>query len=155
MVTMRLVPEMTYRETIAGPWGPTTGNPLGDRLCWEVPAATITGPRIDLTLAMPGADWIRLGTDGVRRPDQRLVFTTRGGAVVLLRYDVAVIRESPAFLAALRSGQETGFDDQYIRMSPQFETGAAELGWLTSSLWIGEGRLAGPHQIEYRIHRVD
>jgi Protein of unknown function (DUF3237) len=40
-------------------------------------------------------------------------------------------------------------------MSPQFETGAAELGWLTSSLWIGEGRLAGRHQIEYRIHRVD
>jgi hypothetical protein len=120
-----------------------------------VPAATITGPRIDLTLAMPGADWIRLGTDGVRRPDQRLVFTTRDGAIVLLRYDVAVIRESPAFLAALRSGQETGFDDQYIRMSPQFETGAAELGWLTSSLWIGEGRLAGRHQIEYRIHRVD
>jgi Protein of unknown function (DUF3237) len=72
-----------------------------------------------------------------------------------LRFDVAVIRESPVFLAALRSGQETGFDNQYIRMSPQFETGAAGLGWLTSTRWIGEGRLAGPHQIEYRIHRVD
>jgi Protein of unknown function (DUF3237) len=152
---MRLVPEMTYRETITGPWGPTTGNPLGDRLCWQVPAATITGPRIDLTLAMPGADWIRLGPDGVRRPDQRLVFTAGDGAIVLLRYDVAVIRESRTFLAALRSGAETSFEDQYIRMSPQFETGAPELGWLTDTLWIGEGRLAGQRQIEYRIHRVD
>jgi hypothetical protein len=152
---MRLVPEMTYRETIAGPWGPTTGNPLGDRLCWQVPSATITGPRIGLTLAMPGADWIRLGPDGVRRPDQRLVFIAGNGAIVLLRYDVAVIRESRTFLAALQSGAETSFEDQYIRMSPQFETGAPELGWLTDTLWIGEGRLAGQRQIEYRIHRVD
>lgn len=152
---MKLVPEMTYQETIAGPWGPTAGSPLGDRLCWLAPAATITGPRIDLTLAMPGADWIRLGSDGVRRPDQRLVFTAADGAIVLLRYDVAVIRESSAFLTALQSGAETSFEEQYMRMSPQFETGAPGLGWLTSSLWIGEGRLAGDHQIEYRIHRVD
>jgi len=152
---VRLTPEMTYRETIAGPFGPTTGSPLGDRVCWEVPAATITGPRINLTLAMPGADWIRLGPDGVRRPDQRLVFATEDGAIVLLRYDVAVIRESPAFLAALRSGRETAFEDQYIRMSPQFETGDPDLRWLTDTLWIGEGRLAGERRIEYRIHRVD
>ena len=31
---MHLEPEMTYTETIAGPWGPTTGSPLGARLCW-------------------------------------------------------------------------------------------------------------------------
>jgi hypothetical protein len=91
----------------------------------------------------------------VRRPDQRLVFTTEDGAIVLLRYEVAVIRESPAFLDALRSGRETAFEDQYTRMSPQFETGDAELSWLTDTLWIGEGRLAGDHQIEYRIYRVD
>jgi Protein of unknown function (DUF3237) len=70
---MQLTPEMTYRETIAGLFGPTAGSPL----------------------------------------------------------------------------------DQYIRMSPQFETGDAELSWLTDTLWIGEGRLAGDHQIEYRIYRVD
>jgi hypothetical protein len=152
---MNLVAEMMYRETIAGPWGPTTGNPLGDRLCWQVTEATISGPRIDLNLAMPGADWIRLGSDGIRRPDQRLVFAAEDGALVLLRYDVAVIRESPSFLAALRSGDETSYEDQYIRMAPQFETGSPEMGWLMNSLWIAEGRLAGERRIEYRIHRVD
>lgn len=152
---MKLTPEMTYRETIAGPWGPTTGSPHGERLCWQVPAATITGPRIDLTLAMPGADWLRVGADGVRRPDQRLAFTTADGAVVLLRYEVAVIRESPAFLAALESGQETSFEDQYMRMSPQFETGDGRLRWLIDRLWLAEGRLAGDRQIEYQIYRVD
>jgi hypothetical protein len=40
-------------------------------------------------------------------------------------------------------------------MSPQFETGDPELAWLTDTLWVGEGRLAGKHQIEYCIHRVD
>lgn len=50
---MHLTPEMTYRETIAGPWRPTTGSPLGERLCWAVPAATITGPRIRLSLGVP------------------------------------------------------------------------------------------------------
>lgn len=38
---MRLVPEMTYGETIAGPWGPTTGSPLGARLCQR---GTSAGP---------------------------------------------------------------------------------------------------------------
>lgn len=152
---MQLIPEMTYRETIVGPWGPTTGSPLGVRMPWSVPEATITGPRIRLSLAMPGADWIRVGPDGVRRPDQRLVFTADDGSVVLMRYQVAVIRESEAFLAALRSGIPTRFDDQYMRMSPQFETGSPELAWLTDRLWLAEGRLAGEHLIEYRIHRVE
>lgn len=152
---MQLIPEMIYRETIVGPWGPMTGSRHGERLCWQVSAATISGPRIDLTLAMPGADWLRVDADGVRRPDQRLAFTTGGGAVVLLRYDVAIIRESQTFLSALKSGQETRFEDQYMRMSPQFETGDRELRWLTDTLWLAEGRLAGEHQIEYQIYRVE
>lgn len=61
-MTMRLVREMTYRETIAGPWGPSTGSPLGDRLCWQISTASLSGPRIDARLVMPGHDWIRLGT---------------------------------------------------------------------------------------------
>jgi hypothetical protein len=56
--------EMTYAETIEGPLGPTNGSPLGERLCWQVTTATLRGPRIDATLAMPGTDWIRLGPAG-------------------------------------------------------------------------------------------
>jgi hypothetical protein len=152
---MQLVPEMTYTETIAGPWGPTTGSPLGARLCWEVTRAQLSGPRIDAELVMPGADWIRLGTDGIRRQDQRLTFATHDGAVVLLRYDNALIRESPAFLAALEHGGQTVFEDQYMRMVAQFDTGDERYRWLTSSLFLGEGRIAGDHQVTYQIHRVD
>jgi hypothetical protein len=48
--------EMTYAETIEGPLGSTTGSPLGERLCWQVSAATLRGPRIDADLAAPGHD---------------------------------------------------------------------------------------------------
>src|SRR5919206_107993 len=111
MTVMRLVKEMVYRETIAGPWGPTTGSPLGSRLCWSITEATLRGSRINARLVMPGADWIRLGPDGIRRPDQRLTFETDDGVVVMLSYDDALIRESEAFLTALAHGSETTVDD--------------------------------------------
>ncbi|PZS25063.1 MAG: hypothetical protein DLM58_23295 [Pseudonocardiales bacterium] len=110
---MRLVHEMSYVETIAGPWGPTSGSPFGARLCWQVTSASLTGLRIHANLAMPGADWIRLGPNGILRQDQRLTFTTDDDAVILLSYDNALIRESPAFLAALNTGGETSTEDQF------------------------------------------
>jgi hypothetical protein len=144
--------EMTYKERIEGPLGPTTGSPR--RLCWKVAEATLVGPRIHATLAMPGVDWIRLGSDGIRRQDQRAQFLTQDGALVLLHYDTAVIRGGRTFLAALDNGDETAFADQYICMAPQFEVGSRAYEWLTQSLFIARGRLAGPKQIEYQIHRV-
>lgn len=152
---MHLVPEMTYTETIAGPWGPTTGSPLGARLCWQVTEAALDGDRIRARLVMPGADWIRLGPDGIRRQDQRVTFGTDDGAVVMLRYDAGIIRESEAFVSALRDGTPTSFEAQYMRMIPEFDTGDPHYAWLTQHLFVGEGRLAGDHRIEYRIHRVD
>ncbi|HEX4248023.1 MAG TPA: DUF3237 domain-containing protein [Pseudonocardia sp.] len=152
---MRLVPEMMYRETIEGPWGPTTGSPLGARLCWQVSTARLVGDRIDVMLLSPGADWIRLGPDGMRRQDLRVTLGDAAGEVVMLSYDNALIRENPTFLAALRDGRPTEFGDQYMRMVPRFDAGAGRYDWLTQSLFVGEGRLTGPREIEYAIYRVD
>lgn len=146
--------EMTYRETIEGPLAPTTGSPLGERLCWKVASASLTGDRIDATLAMPGIDWIRLGPDGIRRQDLRAQLVTRDGAVILLHYDTGLIRPSEAFLNALSNGGETGWGDQYMRMVPEFDVGDESYAWLTRNLFVAEGRLAGTRQIEYRIYRV-
>jgi hypothetical protein len=147
--------EMTYAETIDGPVGPTTGgSPLGDRLCWQVSTATLQGPRINATLAMPGTDWIRLGSDGIRRPDLRAQLTTDDGELILFRYDLALIHSSRRFLAALASGEATAFDEQYMRIAPQFEVGAGRHAWLGESLFLGRGRLTGPTAIAYEIYRV-
>jgi hypothetical protein len=146
--------EMTYSETIDGPLGPTTGSPLGERLCWHVTTATLAGPRINATLAMSATDWIRLGADGIRRPDLRAQLTTDDGELILFRYDLGLIRSSERFLVALGSGEATTFDDQYMRIAPQFEVGAGRYAWLGESLFVGRGRLTGPKAIGYEIYRV-
>jgi Protein of unknown function (DUF3237) len=144
--------EMTFRERIEGPLGPTTGSPA--RLCWKVTEATLAGPRIEASLAMPGIDWVRLGDDGIRRQDLRAQFLTRDGALILLRYDTAVIRGERVILEALQSSDETAVADQYMCMAPMFEVDSRDYDWLIHSLFIARGRLAGPSQIEYEIHRV-
>jgi hypothetical protein len=146
--------ELTYTETIEGPLGPTSGSEQGDRLCWQVVAATLDGPRISASLAMPGSDWIRLGADGIRRLDLRAAFLTDDGELILLRYDLALIRSSRTFVDALERGLPTEFDDQYMRIAPQFQVGSGRYAWLAENLFLGRGRLIGPKQITYEIYRV-
>ena len=144
--------EMSFAERIEGPLGPTTGSPA--RLCWQVAEATLTGPRITASLAMPGIDWIRIDSQGVRRQDQRTQFLTDDGTLILMRYDAALIRGDEEFTRALASGRETTFAEQYMRMTPQFEVSDDTYGWLTQTLFLGRGRLAGPKRIEYELYRV-
>jgi hypothetical protein len=144
--------EMTFTERIEGPLGPTIGIP--PRLCWQVVEAALSGSRITASLATPGSDWIRLEPDGTRRQDQRTQFLTDDGTLVLMRYDAAVIRGDEEFTRALASGRETAFTDQYMHMAPQFEVGSDSYRWLTQSLFIGRGRLAGPKRIEYELYRA-
>lgn len=146
--------EMTYRETIEGPLAPTTGSPLGERLCWQVTTATLKGDRVDATLAMPGADWMRVGSDGLRRQDLRVQLVTHDGATILFHYDTGMIRPSEAFLRALKEGGSTDWADQYMRMVPEFEVGEGPYSWLSQSVFIAEGRIADTRTIEYRIYRV-
>ena len=77
--------EMTYRETIEGPLSATKGSPFGERLCWKIVSATLIGSRINVTLAMPGMDWMRLGVDGIRRQDLRVPLVTEDGATILFQ----------------------------------------------------------------------
>jgi hypothetical protein len=144
--------EMTFTERIEGPLGPTIGLPA--RLFWEIVEAKLTGPRITANLAMPGTDWIRVGADGIRRQDQRTQFLTDDGALVLMYYDVALIRGDERLFQALESGEETTFADQYMCMSPQFDVSDPTYAWLTQSLFLAQGRVCGAKQIEYEIYRV-
>ncbi len=146
--------EMTYAETIEGPLGPTTGSPLGERLCWQVTTATLRGQRINARSTMPGTDWIRIGADGIRRQDLRAQLVADDGELILFRYDLGLIRSSERFLAALAAGEATEFDDQYMRIAPQFEVAAGSYSWLAENLFLGRGRLIGQNAIEYELYRV-
>ena len=56
---------------------------------------------------MPGIDWIRVDSNGIRRQDQRTQFLTDDGTLILMRYDTALIRGDEEFMLALASGRET------------------------------------------------
>jgi hypothetical protein len=146
--------EMTYWERIEGPLNTMEGSPLGERICWKVVDASLIGPRIQAKLAMPGSDWMRLGPDGIRRPDLRVPLSTSEGTTILLHYNVGIIKASEVFMHALQTGLATDFGQQYMRMSPQFETGDEKFGWLNQHLFVAEGRLAAEKEIEYKIYRV-
>jgi hypothetical protein len=153
MITLEY--EMTYRETIEGPLPSTKGAPLGERLCWKISAATLSGPRISASLAMPGMDWMRLTSDGLRRQDLRVPLLTDNGTTILFHYDTGMIRATSAFLEALLNGGTTDWADQYMRVVPEFDVGEDSYAWLNQSLFIAEGRVSGPKEIEYAIYRVE
>ena len=142
----------TSATTCGAGWPGTTGSP--PRLCWKVPEATLAGPRITASLAMPGTDWIRVDSNGIRRQDQRTQFLADDGTLILMRYDAALIRADEEFSLALASGRETAFGDQYMYMTPQFDVSDDAYDWLTRNLFIGRGRLAGLRRIEYEIYRA-
>jgi hypothetical protein len=144
---------MTYRLRVRGPLSPTAGSPLGERRYFEMTEGTLDGPGIAARVAMPGGDWMRVGADGFWRPDVRVSLLTDDGAVILLHY-TGLVQQTPAFQAAAAAERATEFSDQYMRMAFVFDTGAEKYAWLNQSLFVAEGRLAGPSELEYGVYRV-
>jgi hypothetical protein len=145
--------EMIYRLKVRGPLPSTQGSPRGERVYWEMAEATLEGKRIKARSAMPGIDWFAPGADGFGRPDVRLQFIADDKAVVLLHY-TGLVEMNALFAKAAEGGAETRFEDHYMRMAMSFDTGAPKYAWLNQHLFVAEGRLSGPQQLEYRVYRV-
>lgn len=151
---LTLKKEMTYRFKTKGPLAPTNGSPRGPRQYWEMTEGTLTGERINAKIAMPGGDWYNVSADGFGRPDVRVQLITDDGEVILLHY-TGLVEQTEVFKTAAAAGSETSWNDQYMRMMMNFDTGAEKYAWLNKSLFIAEGRLTGPAEIEYAIYRVE
>lgn len=145
---------MTYWERIKGPLQSTKGSVFGERLCWQITEASLTGENINARSTMTGIDWMRLGKDGIRRADNRIQLVTDDNQTILFSYDNAIIKPSNIFLKALKEGKETNFEDQYMRMSPKFEVAESKYSWLEQNIFIGVGKLFGDKQIVYEIFMV-
>ena|ERR1041384_4075316 len=145
--------EMIYRVKIRGPLPSTAGNPLGEVQYYEMSEAWLDGPRIKARSTMPGGDWMRVGLDGLWRTDVRVQFTTDDGVTVLQHYS-GLVKPNPRFIKAATDGTATTFEDQYLRQIIRFETGDPRYIWLTQEIYIAEGRLAGPSEIEYNVYAL-
>lgn len=151
---IKLEREMDLVLTVTGPVGTTTGSPLGERIYWEMTDGLLSGPRINARLAAPGGDWLRVGTDGFWRTDVRVPLRTHDDGLILLHY-TGLVQQTEKFKKATEFSLATQYPDQYMRMLFRFDTGAEKYAWLNHYLFIAEGRLAGPKQIEYTVYRVD
>lgn len=123
------------------------------RQIWEVTEARLDGDDIRATLAAPGSDWMHVSADGFWRPDVRIALRTDDGAAVTLRY-TGLVEQTEAFIAAATADRETTWDQQYMRMVLQFETGDDRYSWLTQSIFIAQGRILGTGRVEYAVYRV-
>ena len=142
---MQLLPEFLYRVRTTGPLPSTSGSPRGERQYWIVSEAELEGERIRATLAAPGSDWMWVSDDGFWRPDVRAPFRTHDGATVLMHY-TGLVEQTPVFKAAAEADRPTSWDDQYMRLMIQFDTGAPAYRWLNTSLFIFSG--AGQAQVD-------
>jgi hypothetical protein len=57
-------------------------------------------------------------------------------------------------MTATTNGSGTDWSDQYFRTAPRFETGDERYKWLTTSLFVAEGRLKGGGRVDYRVYRI-
>lgn len=143
---------LTYSLRPVGPAATTDGSPYGPRQFWQMCEARLEGPDLTATAPHPGIDWMRVGEDGWNRPDVHVQFVTDDGETILLHY-TGLVQPTPKFNAAAESGGSTDWDDQVMRMTMTFDTGAERYRWLTQSLFLAQGRLSDG-RIEYAVHRV-
>jgi hypothetical protein len=150
---MRLESEFIYRVKTTGPLPDTKGSPRGERQYWIVSEAELEGSRIRAKLAAPGSDWMNVSNDGFWRPDVHLPFVTDDGETILLHY-TGLVEQTAAFKKAAEADRPTAWDDQYMRLMMNFDTGAARYRWLNTSLFVARGRLLGTGNIEYECYRL-
>jgi hypothetical protein len=144
---MELVHECDYYATLKQPVV------FGTRMFLEVAEGKVTGDRLSGTLLSGGGDWIQFGADGWGRVDVRGQIATDDGAFVYVEY-TGLLELNETVMQASASGQATDWDDQYFRTTPRFETDDERYRWLTTSLFVAEGRLRAGGGVDYRVYRV-
>lgn len=85
-----------------------------------------------------GADWQTIDADGVSRLDARYALETDGGALIAVR-SRGVRHAPPDVMARLHAGEAVDPALVYFKTTAMFETAAADLQWLTRSVFVGTG----------------
>jgi uncharacterized protein DUF3237 len=128
--------------------------PVGaGRMFYEALGGELTGQSVSGEVLRGGGDWALVGSDGFARLDVRGQVRTHDGAFLYITYPGLIELNEP-MQRALATGGETGFDDQYFRITPRVETGDERYRWMTKSAFVGRGRaIAGPG-VAYEVYRV-
>jgi hypothetical protein len=111
--------------------------PSGRRRIVAILGGTVEGPEVKGRVLPGGADWQIVRDDGFTELDARYTIETGEGQLIYV--------------------QNRGIRDPslvYFRSVPWFETSAAELQWLTRSIFIGSGERY-PSEVVIRFWRLE
>lgn len=113
--------------------------PRGDRLIALIHGGTFAGPKLKGTVLPGGADWLLTCPDGVRELDVRLTLRTDDGQLIYMSYR-GINTITPEIIQRLTRGDPVDPSEYYMRITPVFETGAAQYGWLNRLVAVGVGQ---------------
>lgn len=142
--------------------------PSGLRAYYDIKGGSIKGPGLDATIQR-GGDSLLQRTDGWVNLDIYYPARTKEGEWLYVRY-IGVMEgtdalakgkytisghgppalgtcayQPPFFLVTALSNdplaKSTGFDDQYMRVTPSIETASERLSWLNKATFIRKGKL--------------
>lgn len=117
--------------------------PYGTRVVFSVTGGWAEGARIRGKVVGAGGDWMLVGSDGYGRLDVRGQLETDDGATIYFSYGGLLERNAKVQAASASRGQ-TGYDDQYFRITPRLETGTpATRGSTRRSSWHAVASRAG------------
>ena len=111
---------------------------LGRRRVIAITGGEITGPRLSGRVLPGGADFQVIRPGGLTELHARYVVETEGGALVYVE-NTGIRFGPPEALERLRLGLPVDPALIYFRSAPRFETAAADLAWLTTSLFVASG----------------
>ena len=129
------------------------GGPYGARTVFELIGGDVTGPDFKGELTPGGGDWMIIGEDGWSRLDVRAQILLDDGVAIFTHYH-GFVELNEAVQAWLADDKDTSYEDHYFRTSPRFETSDPRYHWLTTTLFVGVGRLREGRTVEYQVYRV-
>jgi Protein of unknown function (DUF3237) len=110
----------------------------GERRIIPIVGGTFEGPGLKGRILNLGADWQIVHPNGLAELDARYTLETDTGALIYVS-NQGVRYASADVVAKLRAGEIVEPSRYYFRAAPRFETSAAELQWLSRSIFVCTG----------------
>jgi len=127
--------------------------PRGRQRMVPITSGSFEGPALRGRVLPGGADWQTIYPDGASLLDARYALETDGGALVAV-HSRGIRHAAPEVMARLHAGEIVDPSLVYFKTTPMFETAAADLQWLTRSVFVGSGERR-PLEVIIRFWRVE
>jgi hypothetical protein len=119
----------------------------GQRKIGYIHEGSFAGPRLHGRLLAGGGDWLIVRPDGVWELDARITLQTDDGALIFMTFRGYHVRRGTP-------GEHVAAEEEYLVVTPYFETSAPAYAWLQQVVTIGLGSSLPEGGLAYRIFAV-